>query len=205
MDAEKKAEEMLEVFMTRYTGFKTFTEELKKRYVTLEPVFENHEWQDVNGAVDAMQTSIENAFGFKRYWEFEKQLIDVFINFDVSFIKDKVQVVRSETKGKQTLANSVKSACLGASIGIQRAILRQATNHQVQSLGAGITKKLMIAVWKKHEIPMLNIHDELIFPEVEDSYESVKSTVDEEINEQRKTVSTLSMDFVPMSLWSDKE
>jgi len=205
LDAEKKAEEMLQVFMTRYTGFKTFTDELKKRFVTLEPVYENHEWENVEDAVNSMEIYIENALGFKRHWAFENQLIDIFINFDTSFIHDRVRVIRSENKGKQTLSNSVKSACLGASIGIQRAILRQATNHQVQSLGAGLTKKLMIAVWKNHEVPMLNIHDEVIFPDIEDSYEDIKFTVDKEIQRQRELVSTLSMDFVPMLLWSDKE
>lgn len=211
LEARAKAKEIYTSFDSRFPALKTFGEKLEKLICTLSP----DSWETAEEDVSRMNESVENCFGFKRFFSFEKLLCSLFVS-DSGIERvareeaerlgiEKEKIVRSELKGLQTIGNSVLSARLGAVLNIQRAVFRAAGNHIVQSSGADLTKRLMADVWNDHRVPVMNIHDEILIPEgFEEKIEGVQETLKVFLKKYQTLIPTLSMSLEKMGLWSEK-
>lgn len=201
-DAEKLMEEN---FFARYKGLRRTRKIFEDRFCTAD----FNTWSKTS--VANMQDSIADIFGNTRYVKFEKAVARLFWEnsnmFDSLISEDDraVKMIRQATKGPQTYSNALKSACLGAASGIQKSVMRSVGNFPIQSSGAHLTKILMSKVFLACELPILNVHDELLIPEeYSNQYTLVKAIVEDFLREYRDYVPTLKMDFDPMKTWADK-
>ena len=123
-------------------------------------------WADPHDYAESMQ-------GFRRYFTIENQIVKALFdlaNSPPKHLSDvKIKVTRRDRE--QTAAGAVRSALFGAAFKVQAANMRAAANHEIQSTGAGMTKRLQCRLWtlqpkgisEWHIMPM-NIHDEVMAP-----------------------------------------
>lgn len=199
----EQAEKGYEKFFDRYTGIKEYFEKNEKSFYTVDV----KTWSE--HCIEKMSDQIEDIFGNKQSFRFEKKICNLFWHLGMKDIVKRsipelseLKIVRKEMKGEQTWNNCVKSAFLGSVITMQQAILRRAINTPVQMTGAYITKKLIRRLWTEHYSPMLNIHDEIIFPDYAE--ENFSDTVKNFIEEKKSLIPFLSMAFKKISNWGEK-
>lgn len=153
----------------------------------------------------------ESLMGFKRYFDLEIKVMEKLFALAQDppaewLIKD-VSVMRRQRV--QTTQGATQSALFAAAFSVQGHMQRVATNHPVQSTGAGIIKRIQCKLWElqpvgihKWLIRMMNIHDELetaCDPSVEtQTYEIVDKT----IKELRKIVPMLSLTWQRGKNWA---
>lgn len=208
--AEEKAKAIHEAFFARYTGLKDYSEKLDAAFNTLSV----ESFETAAEDVASMKDSIESVFGFKRFFSFEKMVCQYLISahgLDREVRQELArlgltgeEIVRSDWKGKQSIDKALTSARFGAVLAIQQAVFRAAGNHLIQSPGAELTKKLMARVFLRFGVACMNVHDELLLPASEGSFEEIGREVKEFLKEERKLVPSLGMDWVKMFRWSDK-
>jgi len=113
---------------------------------------------------------VETKMGFKRSFELEntvmKTLFDLAQNPPKEWRNKKIKVVRRQKI--QTAAGAVQSALYGAAFSIQTGNIRAAVNHEIQSLGATVCKRVQRKAWDLQpsgvnpwRVAPLNVHDEL--------------------------------------------
>jgi hypothetical protein len=116
---------------------------------------------------------IETILGYRRYFTLEnkicKVLFDLAENPPDSWKKIKQKVVRRDRA--QTVTGATMSAIFGAAFGIQSNNMRAAANHEIQSVGAEVTKELQLELWDLQPsginnwvIMPMNVHDEVLAP-----------------------------------------
>ena len=146
---------------------------------------------------------IESLFGFRRYFTLEnricKALYQLACNVPDQWKDFKIKVQRRQGR-LQTPAGAVMSALYAAAFQLQAANMRAAANHEIQSSGAQITKKVQRRVWDVqphgvHEwrvIPM-NVHDEVLTPTKEEYIPQVAAVVAETVDSFKDRVPLIKM------------
>lgn len=156
---------------------------------------------------------VESMLGFKRYFTLENKICQALFDLARAVPKSwhslKVRVHRRERE--QTAAGAVQSALYGAAFQLQAANARAGGNHRIQSTGAGLTKILQERIWRLQPsgenpwvVRPLNIHDELQCPLAPKVKEAVSSVVTRFIEEHKKIVPLLAMQWKELRSWGAK-
>lgn len=157
---------------------------------------------------------IPSLLGFRRYFTLENRicrtLFDLAENPPKEWTNLKIRVRRRDRD--QTASGAVRSALFGAAFGIQGQNLRAATNHEIQSTGAGITKRCQVEVWNLqppgvHEwiVQPMNIHDEILTPTKRGYQELAEKAVRDQVEKFRPLVPLISIAWKnDLNDWSEK-
>ncbi len=158
---------------------------------------------------------VESKTGFKRHFTLENQVCKALFNLGNKSPKHwkdiKIRVQRRKEGNAQFASGATQSALYGAAFGIQGQNMRAAVNHEIQSYGAVLTKKLQANVWAiqpcgigRWKVVPMNIHDELIVPN--SCPEVVHNVVDSFINETKEQVPLIAIDWKEKAnTWMDKK
>lgn len=150
--------------------------------------------------------------GFPRYFTLENQickaLYDLGQKIPEAWKKMRIKVRRREKE--QYVGGATSSALYGAAFSIQALNMRAAANHEIQSTGAGVTKRVQRRIWDHQPhgvnrwvtVPM-NCHDEIAAPTRPEYVERVKQTVYETVESFRPKIPLIKMDWaVGASSWA---
>lgn len=160
-------------------------------------------------SVAKMRAQTTDMTGHTRYWAFEKALAQTFwllANKSWEELPAGV-IVRQEAKGQQTIKMAVRSALLGAALGVQKMVARQMVNNDIQAPGANLCKMLEARLWEKFHCPMVNVHDEIVFlahPNTLDNKARIYEEVAAFVSEKRPQVPHLKFELANTTRWSDK-
>jgi hypothetical protein len=113
---------------------------------------------------------IMSIFGFKRYFTLEnsicRELFGLAEKPPPSWARHKVKVVRRDRE--QTAGGATRSAVFACAFSIQAQNMRSGANHEIQSPGATLTKKLQRRIWDLQPagigpwvVRPMNVHDEI--------------------------------------------
>jgi hypothetical protein len=153
--------------------------------------------------------------GFKRYFTLEnticKALFDLARNIPKHWKQCKVKVVRRDRV--QTAGGAVASALYGAAFQMQAANMRAAANHEIQSPGAQITKRVQRRIWDLQpagihplQIAILNVHDELMTVAAPSVVTSITQAVRDTVESFRPQVPLIGMTwYEEMENWAEKK
>jgi hypothetical protein len=157
----------------------------------------------------------ETFLGFRRYFTLEnqicKELYKLAQKVPAEWRKCPVKVVRRDRV--QRADGAVASALYGAAFAIQQANMRAASNHEIQSPGGQITKKVQRMIWdlQPHGVNPLyvapmNIHDELQCVTHPDYVERVAEAVRSGVEYFRPKVALIGMTWnKSMANWAEKK
>lgn len=157
---------------------------------------------------------VESMLGFRRYFTLEikicRALYDLAQNPPQHWkVAGKVRRFDRE----QSVRGAVSSALYGAAFAISGAMVRAAGNHEVQSPGAQITKRLQRRLWDLQPVgacepvvaPM-NVHDEVACPCKPWAVHLVEAAVIETVESYRQYVPLIGMTwFSDMANWAEKK
>lgn len=201
--SEECAQKGYEKFMT---DFPTFAKERAKVKDAFEPVEQPNGLGSKPFWKRDPADFVESMFGFKRFFTLEnlvlKALWQVCQKPPKEWYEIAEKVIRREERGAQSAVNAMRSALLGAIFGLQGANTRAAGNHKIQSAGAHLCKKLQCRMWNLQPagihaflIKTMNIHDEIMAPVVEKLIVVLEKLVQEFVEEFRKEVPLLDIDW----------
>lgn len=158
--------------------------------------------------------SVESLFGFRRYFSLENKLCRILFDLaqnppDTFRALKKIKVQRRAGR-YQTPGGAAQSALYAAAFGIQAANMRAASNHEIQSSGAHITKRLQRRIWDQQPsgihpwcVQPLNCHDELEVPRAPSV--ALKPIVSEVVESFRKTIPLIGMEWKSgLRSWAEK-
>lgn len=194
------AQTLLDGFWDRYRKAKKFKDKLEARFVTGD----TEHWSE--DSVAKMDDSITDILGFTRRFEFEKLFADELWRMSKEPIPGLPEgvITRREARGPQPYQRAVMSALLGAALTIQKTVARQVCNSVIQSVGAGVTKALM-ALLHRHGAVMIQVHDELcLIKYPEGGKEMLDSLTESFLEEYRKKIPNLNIEFKETERWSEK-
>ncbi len=151
---------------------------------------------------------IESLLGFRRYFTLENKICKTL--FDLAQSPPKAwQAVRVKVKRRdrlQTAAGAIQSALYAAAFNVQASNLRAAANHEIQSSGAGITKKLQrnlcsLQPYGVHPwvIRTFQVHDEIHAVTRPGNEDKINEIVGSTVESYKDRVPLLEMD------WNKKE
>lgn len=156
---------------------------------------------------------ISSLLGWKRYFNLENYLIKVL--FEVAekpperWNQFKTKIIRSK-RGDQFVGGAVRSALYGAAFALQNASVRQAQNHEIQSTGAGVVKRVQCAIWEFqpvgiHEwyVRTTNVHDELPTVCKPELSEKIINRVYEKVEEFRPMIPLIGIDYDKVTSWAE--
>lgn len=167
------------------------------------------EWQDP-------KEYIESFLGFKRYFHLEFKIIKALYQMaqqPTDKIKSVGQLIKVKRRDRiQSASGAMQSAIYAAAFSLQSAVIRAASNHEIQSPGGEITKLLQAEIWKiqpvgitKWLVMPMNIHDELQCPVVPAQQTILKQIVIDFVNKYKKYVTLLKIDWKQnLKSWGDK-
>lgn len=202
-----EAAKVIDKFFTRYAGAGRFRASEERRFCTAD----TESWSPSSVARMGIEAS-DMTGSYKRSFRFEAEVADLLwrsarLPAELSEKIPEGTVIRSPEKGMQTVHGAVRSAFMGAAIGIQRAVARAAINMPIQATGAVLTKQLLAELWEKYHIPMLNVHDELIaagHPNFHTFETDVGKSVKEFIENKKALVKHIGFDAKRTKCWADK-
>lgn len=199
---EREAQQILEDIYSRYPGMKRFRSMIEEMFCTAD----KETWEE--RSVGEMKTELTDLTGFTRRWNFEKNVACALWSLAKrSRIKTGLsgRVLRTQTKGFQSIDMACVSALLGSAIAIQAAVSRQAGNMKIQATGSSLHKMLQAILWERLRLPTLQVHDEL-FPPIHNNFDFEK--VSDIIKAYEKAaagiVPGLRFDFNKTERWGDK-
>ena len=157
---------------------------------------------------------MESMFGFKRYFTLENKIAKVL--FELASDPPKTwgmistQVMRRDRI--QTASGAARSAIYAAAFAIQAANMRAAANHEIQSSGAQLCKKLQRRIWDLQpeglaawRVQPLNIHDEIMCPAIGIAVPKIREIVEAFVSEYRAFVPLLDIEWHDkMDNWASK-
>lgn len=158
--------------------------------------------------------SMPSLLGFKRFFTIEnkicKALFDLANAIPKAWHEVKGKVVRRDRE--QTICGATQSALYAAAFAIQAGNLRAAANHEIQSTGGGITKKVEREVWEVQPqgihpfiVVPINVHDEILCCVAPDYCQKVKEVVEREVEAFRPMVPLIGMNWmIGMESWASK-
>ena len=151
---------------------------------------------------------IESLLGFRRYFTLEnkicKILFDLAQNPPQTWKGVRVKVKRRDRL--QTASGAIQSALYAAAFNVQASNLRAAANHEIQSSGAGITKKLQRNLCSLQPVGVhpwvirtIQIHDEIHAVTRPGNENKISAIVDSTVESYKDKVPLLEID------WNKKE
>jgi len=204
----EEAQESLKRLHSRYPGVQKHRDALQTRF---SPI-----WQE--GAAGSKvhwrepEEYVESILGFRRYftleWSVVRELYKLQENPPAAWNNFKGEIRRTDRA--QTLAGACRSAMFGSMFMVAAAVFRAAANHEIQSPGAQITKRMQRRIWEHQPVGVsawivrpLNVHDEVLSPTL--LPEGVLNrTVETTVNEFKLIVPMLKMGWSTMQTWGDK-
>lgn len=158
---------------------------------------------------------VETKMGFKRSFELEntvmKTLFDLAQSPPKEWDKKKIKVVRRQKI--QTAGGAVRSALYGAAFSIQNSNIRAATNHEVQSLGATVCKRVQRKAWDVQpagvhpwRVAPLNVHDELQAATAPEAVDELTDAIVDAVESLRSMVPLLGLKWSKNNNnWAEKK
>jgi hypothetical protein len=158
---------------------------------------------------------VESFLGFRRYFTLEntitKALYDLSRKIPKAWRDCKVKVVRRDRV--QFAGGAVSSALYGAAFQIQAGNQRAAANHEIQSPGGQITKKVQRKIWDLQPVGIhplyvapMNVHDELMTVTHPAYVEPVAAVVKETVESYRTLVPLIGMTWnKAQANWAEKK
>jgi hypothetical protein len=198
---DEEALQILRRFYDRYPGVFKFKKMVEKKFCTAD----TEHWSAES--VSKMADHETDLTGYTRYWKFEKAVACAMWELGNRWSASGVTgvITRQTLKGPQSIDQACRSACLGAAIAIQQAVYRQAANMKIQTTGACLCKMLQAALFEKFRVPMLNVHDELVFPKHAGfKFAEVEAFVLDWVAKHKRLVKHLKFDFKECERWSHK-
>jgi len=161
---------------------------------------------------------IESFLGFRRRFTLENTICKALYDLASKPPKEwhgeyrKIRVRRSQLKGEQTATGATMSALFGAAFGIQATNTRAAANHEIQSPGGQITKKVQRDIWDLqphgvHEflVAPMNIHDEIMCVNARHMTDQVAETVKTSVESYRDLIPLIGMTWnKEQATWAEK-
>jgi hypothetical protein len=160
----------------------------------------------------------ETFLGFRRYFTLENRICKELFALAQKPPKEwrncPIKLVRSKINPRvQTAAGAASSAVYGAAFSVQQANMRAAANHEIQSPGGEITKRVQRLIWdlQPHGVHPLyvapmNIHDELEVVTHPDYVERVAEAVRTGVESFRSKVALIGMTWnKAMANWAEKK
>ena len=160
---------------------------------------------------------VQSFLGFRRYFTLENMIAKVLHDLAKkpprAWKECKIKVIRSVHKGVQHAFGAVASALFGAAFQIQAANQRAAANHEIQSPGGQITKRVQRRIWDLQPVGVgplmvapMNIHDELMCVTHPVMVDRVAAMVKECVEGYREQVPLIGMTWnKEMSNWAEKK
>lgn len=153
----------------------------------------------------------ESMFGYRRYFILENSWVKFLVTLAMRippFEGSDTQVMRRDRM--QTVRGALSSSLYGAAFGMQAANLRQAGNHEIQSTGAGVTKRVQWEIWQLQPVGIAsfvvrpyNVHDEVLC--VNNCPEKVATVVYDTVNKLREKIPLLAIDWKDrIANWSER-
>ncbi len=158
---------------------------------------------------------VESFLGFRRYFTLEnmitKELFRLANAVPKAWKDCQIKVLRRQKV--QTAGGAVSSALYGAAFQIQAANQRAAANHEIQSPGGQITKKVQRAIWDLQPagvnpifVAPMNVHDEIMCVTHPAYVTAVADAVQKEVEEYRTKVPLIGMTWnLHQDNWAEKK
>ena len=157
---------------------------------------------------------VESMLGFRRYFTLENDICRILFNLAENPPKEwqKVKLKVTRRDREQTASGAVRSALFAAAFAIQAANMRAASNHQIQSTGAQITKNLERQIWDIQptgvgvwRVKPMNVHDEVMTVTKPEYVAQVHTVVDNCVESFRPTIPLIKMEWCDkLNTWADK-
>jgi hypothetical protein len=204
------AEEALRMFEEKFEGVKQHRLKIKDMFCSMRQpggIGSEVEWHEPCDYIEA-------GFGFRRYFTLEnsicKSLFDLATDPPKEWLKINLKVVRRDRM--QTASGALRSALFAGAFALQASNMRAAANHEIQSYGAMITKRVQRKIWDlqpsgvhKWLVQPLNVHDEIQCPTHPSVMEKVAAVVNETVASIRPQVPLIKMDWnTNLNSWADK-
>lgn len=163
------------------------------------------------------QEYVESFLGFRRYFTLEykivRALFELANKLPAEWKKCDANVIRSDRRGVQKAWGALTSALFGASFGIAEGIVRAASNHEIQSPGAEVTKETQVRIWDLQPhgvsewiVAPMNVHDEVISVTHPDYVEAQGKIVTEVVESYREKIPLIGMSWcLEMENWAEKK
>jgi DNA polymerase I-like protein with 3'-5' exonuclease and polymerase domains len=157
---------------------------------------------------------IESMFGFRRYFTLENRITNALFELaqtpPPAWKAMNFRVTRRDRE--QTGMGATQSALYGAAFALQASNERAAKNHEIQSSGAQITKKVQRDIWDLQpsgigpwQVILMNIHDEVLSVTNPALVSKVKEVVDNSVESFRPKVPLIKMDWkAGLTNWGEK-
>ncbi len=156
---------------------------------------------------------VESLFGFRRYFHLENRIVKALFELAQKPPKEwkniNIKVMRRDRE--QTAVGAMQSALYGAAFQMQAANMRAAANHEIQSSGSQITKRLQRRVWdiqppgmNEWIVQPCNVHDAVYVPCKPEVKKTIKEVVTEVVESFRWRVPLIEMEWGDMKDWSSK-
>lgn len=159
---------------------------------------------------------IESFLGFRRYYTLEnkicKALFELGEDPPKAWTKLGLRVQRREDRGMQTIGGAARSAVFAAAFAIQAANMRSAANHEIQSTGGELTKRLQCRIWALQPagyhpwiVRPFNSHDELCVPRAKGYGNKIRKIVTDFVDEYKEKIPLLAITWKEkMASWAEK-
>ena len=208
--SEEEVIEAERYFESHYEGVGQVRQRLMQRFQAM------HQPNGIGSAIHWKEPAeyAESFLGFRRYFTLEWATVRALFTLaqnPTDAMKDiKVKVVRRDRQ--QTASGACQSALYGSAFSLQASIIRAALNHEIQSPGGQLTKRLQSRVWEiqpkgihSWKVMPMNIHDELECPVVEEEVGHLKQIVEKFILDHKSLVPLISMEWKERChSWGDK-
>lgn len=206
---EEVAAEAIDRFCKRYIGVLRARERIEQAFGTLK-----QEGGIGTKIVHAeAEEYVESLLGFRRYFTLENQIVrEIFALAEdppEEWKSLKIKVRRRDRD--QTASGACQSALFGAAFGIQSGVIRAAGNHEIQSSGAGITKRVQRRIWDLQPhganewlVQPMNIHDQVLSPTHPSMVDKVAEVVHETVESFRDRVPLIELEWKVVKSWGDK-
>jgi DNA polymerase I-like protein with 3'-5' exonuclease and polymerase domains len=208
--AEKNAKAAIDKLLSRYKRVGAWRERIFKSFASMQQpggIGSQVVWTD---PLEYCETFL----GFRRYFTLENKICKAL--FDLARKPPKewrdcpVKVMRRDRV--QTAGGAVASALYGSSFAIQSANVRAAGNHEIQSPGAQMTKKLQCKVWELQpvgvhdwQVAIFQVHDEISTVTTPEYVEPVRNVVNATVESFREKVPLIGMEWkTHANTWADK-
>lgn len=147
---------------------------------------------------------VESFLGFKRYFTLEFSVVETLFKLaqePTEAMKSMGHFTKVKRRDRlQTAGGALQSALYAGAFSIQSSIIRAAMNHEIQSPGGEITKRLEAELWGLQPkgindwvIMPFNVHDEIEVPVLQELQPKVKAIVEDFIERYKEYVPLLSM------------
>jgi hypothetical protein len=156
---------------------------------------------------------VESLFGFRRYFNLENRIVKALFELaekpPKAWKELKIKVVRRDRE--QTAVGALQSALFAAAFQVQAGNCRAAANHQIQSSGAEITKRMQRRIWDLqphgcHEwlTQPLNAHDQVLTPSKPELIPKIAAVVHEVVESFRARIPLIEIDWSEQNSWGKK-